>query len=252
MDIGNTSTKVGIFDKDEYITSYNFMTKEQRSGDEIAVLLKAYLEFKDIKFSDIEDVIISSVVPEVNYTVCSTFNRYFGIDPIMVGPGIKTGIKIRCDDPREVGADRICAALAAYELYSSPVLVLNFGTATCYDYVNEKGEFCAAVTSPGIKISADALWKNAAKLPQIEMEKPESILATNTITSMQAGLVYGYIGQVEYIVRQFRKETGFSDLTTVACGGYAKVVMPHTNVINNYDPLLIMKGLKLLYDKNKR
>jgi len=169
----------------------------------------------------------------------------------MVGPGIRTIISIKCDDPREVGADRIVDAVAAYTIYGGPVIVLNFGTATRYDYVNEKGEFCAAITAPGIQISADALWYNAAKLPQIEIAKPSSILAKNTITSMQAGLVYGQIGATEYIVDQIRQETG-TNAKTVASGGYANLIQPYTNAIDVYDPLLTMKGLEILYDKNRR
>ena len=143
-------------------------------------------------------------------------------------------------------------ALGAYTLYKGPVIVINFGTATRYDYVTEDGIFNAAVTSPGIKISADALWSKAAKLPKIEIEKPKSILATNTVTSMQAGLVYGYIGQVEYIVKEMKRETKRPDTKVVACGGYAKVILPHTDVIDIHDPMLTIKGLKILYDKNRR
>lgn len=251
IDVGNTSTELGVFADNELTVRFRCITKEKRSSDELAVFISQMFELNKLKFSDIDDCIISSVVPDVNYTLTSTITRYMHIDPLMVGPGIKTGITIKCDDAREVGADRIVDALAAYSLYGSPVIVMNFGTATRYDYVNEKGEFCAAITSPGIQISADALWSNAAKLPKIELVKPDSILAKNTVTSMQAGLIYGYIGQSEYIVKKIREETG-THAKTVACGGYAKLVEPYSDVIDVYDPLLTMKGLKLIYEKNKR
>lgn len=251
VDAGNTTTAIGIYDKDALTARYRFMTKQERTSDETAVLLKTFLEVEKLTFEDIEDCIISSVVPDINYTLMSTFVKYMNITPIMVGPGIKTGIRIQTENPREVGADRIVDALSAYTQYGGPIIIVNFGTATRYDYVTEDGVFCAAVTSPGIKISADALWSKAAQLPKIEIEKPESILAANTITSMQAGLVYGYIGQTEYIIRKIKEETARSDIKTVACGGYANVIIPHTDVIDIHDPLLTIKGLKMLYDKNK-
>ena len=170
----------------------------------------------------------------------------------MVGSGIKTGINVRTDNPKEVGADRIVDAAAAYNLYKCPVIVVNFGTATRYDYVNREGVFSYAVTSPGIQISADALWKGAAKLPKIEIEKPKSILASNTITSMQAGLVYGYIGQVEYVIKKMKEELNTEGIKVVACGGYGKIIYPETDVIDVFDPLLTLKGLKIIYDKNKK
>lgn len=251
VDAGNTTTELGLYKEDKLIARYRFMTKQERTSDETAVLLKNFLEMENLSFKDIRHCIISSVVPDINYTLTSTFVRFMKVTPIMVGPGIKTGIRIQTENPKEVGADRIADALSAYTQYGGPVIIVNFGTATRYDYVTENGVFCAAVTSPGIRISADALWSKAAQLPKIEIEKPSSILATNTITSMQAGLVYGYIGQTEYIIRKMKEETGQKDIKTVACGGYANVILPHTDSIDIHDPLLTIKGLKLLYDRNK-
>ena len=250
-DVGNTTTKIGIFNDEKIITTFKYITNVPRTSDELGVLLHSFLQFRNLTIADITGVIISSVVPDTNFTLVQTFIKYFNIQPIIVGPGIKTGIKILTENPKEVGSDRICDVVAAYELYKGPVIVLNFGTATRYDHINEFGEFNGAITSPGIKITADALWKNAAKLPQIEIKKPASIMATNTITSMQAGLVYGQIGQVEYIIKHIKQETGRENIKTVACGGYANIIMPHTDVIDVYDPLLTLKGLKILYDKNK-
>ncbi len=252
IDAGNTTTEIGIFREDHLFASFRYITKTARTSDELAVLLHSFLALKKLTFADIDDVIISSVVPDINYALTSAIIKYFDIKPLTVGPGIKTGIKVQTENPKEVGADRIVDALAAYELYGGPVIVINFGTATRYDYITQDGVFGVAVTSPGIQISADALWTQAAKLPKIEIEKPKSILASNTITSMQAGLVYGQIGQVEYIIKCMKEEIGIPDIKTVACGGYAKVIVPNTDVIDIYDPMLTLKGLKLMYDKNKR
>ncbi|MBQ1465095.1 MAG: type III pantothenate kinase [Eubacteriaceae bacterium] len=250
VDVGNTTTEFGLYSDDELLTSYRFITKQERTMDEAAFFVRDFLELHSLTFSDIGDAILSSVVPNINQTLINMFRKYMNVDPMVVGPGIKTGINVATANPREVGADRIVDALAAYEIYGGPVIVVNYGTATRYDYVDADGQFKYAVTSPGIKISADALWTKAAKLPEIEIAKPDTILVNNTITSMQAGLVYGCIGQTEYIVRQMRKETG-TEAKTVVAGGYAPIIMPHTDVLDIYDPLLTMKGLKLLYDKNR-
>ncbi len=251
IDAGNTTTEIGLFEGDKLKANFRYITKIARTSDEMAVMYQNFLAFKDIRFSDVTDVIISSVVPDINYSLTSTIIKYFNINPLMVGPGIKTGIKIKTENPKEVGADRIVDAVAAYTLYGGPVMVVNFGTATRFDYITEDAVFGVAITSPGIQISADALWTNAAKLPKIEIEKPKSILASNTITSMQAGLVYGYIGLVEYIIRQVKEETGIEAIKTVACGGYAKVIVPNTKSIDIYNPMLTLMGLKIIYDKNK-
>ncbi|MDR2520146.1 MAG: type III pantothenate kinase [Eubacteriaceae bacterium] len=251
VDVGNTTTEFGVFVDEALACRFRLITKEKRTSDELTAFLSQMLALNGLATQDISDSIVSSVVPDVNHSLVSALAKLTGNAPIMIGPGIKTVISIKCDDPREVGADRIVDAVAAYIEYGGPVLVINFGTATRYDLVNEKGEFCAAVTAPGIKISADALWRNAAKLPQIEIAKPESVLAKNTITSMQAGLVYGQIGATEHIVHEMRKESGLN-AKTVACGGYAGIIQPYTDAIDVYDPLLTMKGLKILYDKNRR
>jgi type III pantothenate kinase len=171
---------------------------------------------------------------------------------LVVGPGIKTGIKLTNENPREMGADRICDAVAAYEMYGGPVLVIDYGTATKYDLINEKGEFGVGITAPGIRISANALWERAAKLPEIEIMKPDSVLARGTVTSMQVGLVYGQIGQTEYIVNQIKKETGYKNLKVVATGGLGRILEGETDVIDVYDTALTLNGLRLIYNKNRK
>ncbi len=201
---------------------------------------------------DIRDVIIASVVPDVMHSLTNAILKYFEITPVIVGPGIKTGIRVVTENPKQIGADRIVDAAAAYALYGGPVLVLDFGTATTYDLVDGKGSFVAGVTAPGIRISAKALWEDAAKLPKIEICKPASILAQETISSMQAGLVYGQIGQTEYIVRNMAKESGYSDLKVVATGGLGRIIANETDCIDIYDPNLTLSGLRLIFEKQKQ
>ena len=171
---------------------------------------------------------------------------------LTVGAGIKTGIKIVTENPKEVGCDRVVDAVAAYELYGGPVLVIDYGTATTYDLVTEDGCFAAGITAPGIRISAKALWDGTAKLPEIEIKKPASILAQETISSMQAGLVYGQIGQTEYIIQRVKKETGYDNLKVVATGGLGRIIAEETDMIQEYNSSLTLEGLRIIYEKNNR
>lgn len=185
------------------------------------------------------------------HSVVNAMIKYFNRQPIIVGPGIKTGIRLSCDNPREIGPDRIVDAVGAYELYGGPVIVMDFGTATTYDLILKEGVFTAGITSPGLATSARSLWSDAAKLPEIEIAKPKSILAKNTITSMQAGLVYGYIGQTEYIIKKIKEEAGIENIRTVATGGYGRLIAENTDSIQIYDSELTLKGLQLIYAKNR-
>ena len=251
IDVGNTNIVLGVLEGNELIESWRITTTSKRTSDEFGMLVYSLIEHKGLKLQDIEHVIISSVVPDIMYSLTNGIRKYFDIEPLIVGPGIKTGVNIKTDNPREVGADRIVNVVAAYHIYGGPAIAIDFGTATTYDVINEKGEFIAGITSPGIKISADALWQKAAKLPNIAIKKPESILAKNTITSMQAGLVYGYIGQVEYIVNKIKEEMNNPNVKVIATGGLAKIIEAETNVIDVYEPLLTLKGLQIIYEKNK-
>ncbi|MFZ7121640.1 MAG: type III pantothenate kinase [Eubacteriaceae bacterium] len=252
IDVGNTNIELGVFKREDIVGTWRIVTKTVRTSDEYGIIITNLINNKDIQSEKIEDVIISSVVPNIMYSLTNSIRKYFKIEPIMVGPGIKTGISIHTENPKEVGADRICDVVGAFHLYGGPAIVIDFGTATTYDFVTRDGKFNAAVTSPGIQISADALWSKAAKLPNIEIIKPESILAKNTITSMQAGLVYGYIGQVEYIVKKIKEETGCLEAKVISTGGYAKIIVPETKCIDVFDPVLSLKGIKIIYDKNKK
>lgn len=251
IDIGNTNIVLGAFKGDDLVVSWRMTTKTPRTSDEYGLFMYNLLLSKGIDKDAIKDVIIASVVPNIMYSLVSGIIKYFDTTPIIVGPGVKTGIDIRTDNPKEVGADRIVNTVSAYDTYGGPAIVIDFGTATTYDVVTEDGIFNAAITSPGIKIAANALWQKAAKLPEIEIKKPDSILAKNTVTSMQAGLVYGYIGQVEYIVKKVKEEMKRPDMKVIATGGLAKIIYSETDVIDVYDPMLTLKGLKIIYDKNR-
>lgn len=201
---------------------------------------------------DIGDAIICSVVPNVMHSLRGGLVKYFHITPIIVEAGIKTGIRIVTPNPQQIGADRIVDAVGAYEIYGGPVLVIDFGTATTYDFVDENGAFLGGITAPGIRISAKALSEDAAKLPEIEIKKPESILGKDTITSMQAGIVYGQIGQTEYIINKVKEEVGLENVKTVVTGGLGRIIANETTCIDIYDPNLTLKGIYRVYKKQNR
>lgn len=250
IDVGNTNITFGVYKDNEMVTTFRMMSKLPRTSDEYGINIRELLKANGVDYKEIEGAIIASVVPNVMHSLNGAIVRYLNCTPIIVGPGVKTGIVITADNPREIGPDRIVDVVAAYEKYGGPVLVLDFGTATTYDLVNEKGEFGVGITAPGIRISAKALWEDTAKLPEIEIKKPKSILASETISSMQAGLVYGQIGQTEYIIRQVKKETGLENLKVVATGGLGRLISDETDMIDVYDPALTLDGLKIIYDKN--
>ncbi|MDO4926449.1 MAG: type III pantothenate kinase [Turicibacter sp.] len=250
IDVGNTNITLGVYDRDELIANFRLTTKLQRTSDEFGIALFSFFQTKNINPQAVEDVLISSVVPKIMHSLTNAIRKYFNIEPMIVGPGIKTGISIKTENPREVGADRIVDIAAAYHIYGGPALVIDFGTATTYDYVNEFGEFEFGVTSPGIEISAQALWTQAAKLPEIEIKKPATIMCRNTITSMQGGLVYGYIGQTEYIIQKVKEAVG-KEIKVVATGGLGRIIYNETDMIDVYDPDLAFKGMKVIYQKNR-
>ena len=250
IDVGNTNITLGVYDQDELIANFRLTTKLQRTSDEFGITLFSFFQTKNIDPKGVEDVLISSVVPKIMHSLTNAIRKYFNIEPIIVGPGIKTGISVKTENPREVGSDRIVDIAAAYHIYGGPALVIDFGTATTYDYVNENGEFEFGVTSPGIEISAQALWTQAAKLPEIEIKKPATIMCRNTITSMQGGLVYGYIGQTEYIIKKVKEAVG-KDIKVVATGGLGRIIYNETDMIDIYDPDLAFKGMKVIYHKTK-
>ena len=227
-------------------------TKISRTSDEYGIFITDLLEKNGLDPRKIEDVIISSVVPNIKHSFTNGIKKYFQIQPIIVGAGIKTGINIAIANPKSMGADRIVDAVAAYELYGGPVIVIDFGTATTLDVITAEGALIAGVTSPGIRISANALWKDTAMLPEIEIKKPDTILAKNTVNSMQAGLFFGYVGQTEYIIKKLKQELQMDGIKVVATGGLWKIISDETDLIDIYDSELTLKGLRIIYDYNKR
>jgi pantothenate kinase (EC 2.7.1.33) len=251
VDIGNTNFTFGVFHEDELKLTFRMTTKIPRTSDEYGIFICEVLKNKGIAVKEIHNVIISSVVPNLMYSFQHAIMSYFKCKPIIVGAGTKTGIRVKTANPKEVGPDRIVDAVAAYNLYGGPVLVIDFGTATTYDLITEDGTFEVGITSPGIRICANALWKDTASLPEIEIKKPDTILARDTVTSMQAGLVYGYIGQTEYIIRKVREESGLTNMKVVATGGLGSIIAGELSSIDIYDKQLTLKGLNIIYKKNK-
>lgn len=249
IDVGNTNITVGLFDGDKLVHTFRMTTGISRTSDEYGMFFGDWLSLRGMKLSDIEAVIIASVVPNVMHSLNSGIIKYLHVNPIIVAPGIKTGINVQIPNPKALGADRLVDAVAAYELYGGPVIVIDFGTATTHDLVLEDGSFHSGVTSPGIRLAASALWNGAAKLPEIEIRKPDTILAKDTVSSMQAGIFYGYIGQTEYIIRKMKEASGLENMQVVATGGLGKLISENTDAIDIYDPNLTLQGLRLIYEK---
>ena len=252
LDVGNTNMTGGVFKDDEIVATFRMTTKIPRTSDEYGMMLFNLLSQNQIDPSDIKDAIICSVVPDVMHSLASAMIKYLDIKPIIVGPDIETGLHIDLPNPRQVGADRIVDAVAAYELYGGPVLVMDYGTATTYDLVNADGVFVGGITAPGIAISAKALWEDAAKLPKIEIAKPEHVIGNDTISSMQSGLVYGQIGQAEYLIKKVKEEAGMENIKVVATGGLGRIISESTDAIDIYDANLTLKGIYLVYKKQNR
>lgn len=250
VDVGNTHITLGVFDGKDIKATFRATAKQPRTSDEYGIQLCDLLEHRDFDIKQITDVIISSVVPDVMHSLTSAIIKYFHVRPL-VPSTLDMGLKINTEHPKEIGPDRIVDAVAAYEKYGGPVIVIDFGTATTYDIVTADGVFEGGVISPGIRTSARALWGGAAMLPEIEIRKPKSIIAKETVSSMQGGLVFGYIGQTEYIVKKM-KENGYEDAIVVATGGLGNIIVPETDVIDIYDPLLTLEGLRMIYEKCKK
>ena len=251
IDIGNTNITIGVYNKNELIGNYRLTTWFKRTSDEYGFMLLSFLNASSIKVEQVDDIIISSVVPKINYSFTNSIKKYFHKEPIFVGPGVKTGIDIRIDNQSTLGADRLVDAAGAYYTYGGPCIVIDFGTATTYDIVSDKGEFLGGAMAPGIGITAEALSTQAAKLPEIEIQKPDKIIAKTTVKSMQAGIVYGYIGQTEYIIKKIKEEYG-QDMKVITTGGLGRIIANETDKIDVYDSDLTFKGLKIIYEKTKK
>lgn len=250
IDVGNTNIVLGIFDGKTLGDHWRISTDRLRTTDEYGVLIRNLFYLNNANAEEIDAIIISSVVPPVMPTLERMCQRYFGIAPLIIGPGVKTGMDIKYDNPREVGADRIVNAVAAYELYGGPVIIIDFGTATTFCAVDKKGDYLGGAICPGIGISTDALVQRTAKLPRIEVHRTGKVICRNTVESMQAGVYYGFVGQVDGIVARMRRELG-GKAQVVATGGLAVVIAPATKSIDIVEPMLTLEGLRIIYDRNR-
>lgn len=252
MDIGNTNTVLGLFQNDHLIHDWRIRTEVNTTVDEYGITVRSLFSGNQFQAAEVKNIIISCVVPPVLNAIERFCTKYFNIHPLVVGPGVRTGMPIFYDNPKEVGADRIVNAVAAYELYKTATIVVDFGTATTFDYISEKGEYMGGVISPGIMISCEALFFKTSKLPRVEIfARPPSVLAKNTISSMNAGIVYGYAGLVEGIINRMKREIA-SDLKVVATGGLAPLIASECTVIDDVDDYLTLKGLKIIFERNRR
>ncbi|MGE5677523.1 MAG: type III pantothenate kinase [Pseudomonadota bacterium] len=251
IDVGNTNIVLGIYEDKKLLNFWRVKTDADKTSDEYGMIIHQLFELQGFKFDQIEDVVICSVVPPIMYTLEHMTRKYFNREPLVIGPGIKTGMNIKYDNPKEVGADRIVNAVAAYELYGGPLIIVDFGTATTYCAVSKNGEYLGGAISPGIRISMDALFERTAKLPRVELVKPGSVICKNTINSIQSGVIYGYIGQVDYLVKRMKKELGAPEAKVIATGGLSKLIASESETIDTVNGLLTLEGLRIIYERNR-
>lgn len=251
VDIGNTNLVFGVFDGSKLIASFRIATHHDFTEDEYGLIFDNLLRSKGINSKDFEGAIIASVVPPLTNVLEKMCDKYLALKPIIVGPGIKSGINIKYDNPKEVGADRIVNAMAAYHKYGGPAIIVDFGTATTFDAITANCDYLGGAIAPGISISSEALFKSAARLYRVEIARPERIIGKNTAESIKSGIYYGYVGLVDNIVEKMKEEMGGGKIFTVATGGLAPLICSEAKNIDAVDLMLTLEGLKLIYDKNK-
>ena len=260
FDVGNTNIVLGVFEDGEMVTNWRLETDNRKSADEYGMVIHQLFQYENLDVNEVEDVIISTVVPSILYTLQHLSQKYFDTRAIVIGPGIKTGLVVKYDNPKQVGADRIVNAVAAHAKYGGPLIVIDLGTATTFCAITAKAEYIGGTIAPGLKISSDALFEKTAKLPKVELEEPGSVICRNTINSMQSGLVYGHMGLVEFIVKKMKRELAEyckgeiseEDIKVIATGGLATLVTSGVDCIDYVDKLLTLEGLEMIYRKNKK
>ncbi len=251
MDVGNTNIKTALFQGKDMVKYWRISTSKTCTSDEYGILLANLFAHEGVDMREVEGVAISSVVPTINFTLEHMCKNYFGHTPMMVEPGIRTGINLKYENPRELGSDRIANAVAAFEEYGGPCIFIDFGTATTFGALDAKGNFLGGCICPGIKLASEALVGRTSRLPRFELIKPETVIGRTTVTNLQAGLIYGYIGQVDYLVKRIRAELNAPNAFVVATGGMAVLVAQDDKCIDRLDGLLTLKGLRLLYERNR-
>jgi type III pantothenate kinase len=250
MDVGNTNITLGVYRGEQLVHHWRIATIRERTDDEHAVMIQNLFAMANLSFGQIDGIAISSVVPPLMNALESMCIKYFKKKPLIVGPGVKTGLSIKYENPREVGADRIVNAVAAIEIYGPPLIIVDFGTATTFCVIDEAGQYLGGIIAPGIQISTEALFQRAAKLPRIELVKPSSVIGRNTITSMQSGVIYGFVGQVDGLVNRIRQELPLP-FQVIATGGLAELVASESRTIDKTDPFLTLAGLRMIYERNQ-
>ena len=251
IDVGNTNTVFGIYKDEELIGSFRLSTTAERTSDELGMQIHMYYSFLGLQTADTEAVIVASVVPPVMYTLINAIRKYIGVRPMIVGKDVDTGLVNRYDNPREVGIDRLVNAVSAIQKYGAPLIIIDIGTATTFDVIDETGAYCGGAIFPGIKVASEALVSGTAKLPRFAIEKPESVIGRTTLTNLQSGMYYGYVGLVKHIVQKMKQELGRQDAIVVATGGMALLISEESKVIDKLDGLLTLKGLRMIYERNK-
>lgn len=249
FDVGNTNIVLGVYEQKNLTHHWRVSTDKSRTVDEYGVIIKNLFDLNGLTMSQIKAVVMSSVVPPVMPTLEDLARTYFSVEPLVIGPGVKTGMPIVYDNPREVGADRIVNAVAAYHKYGGPLVIVDFGTATTFCAISKRGEYLGGAIAPGIGISTEALFQRASKLPRVEIVRPKSIIAKNTVAGMQSGIYYGFAGQVDRIVALMKQELG-QDTRVIATGGLAELLKDDSQEIEHVDPFLTLEGLLLIYEKN--
>ena len=258
FDVGNTNIVLGVFKDGQMIANWRMETDNKKSADEYGMIISQLFMYEGLKIENVKDVIISTVVPSVLYTLQHLSMKYFNRKAMVIGPGIKTGLIVKYDNPKQVGADRIVNAVAAHVKYGGPLIIIDFGTATTFCAVSEKAEYIGGTIAPGLKISSEALFEKTSKLPKVELEEPGHVICRNTINSMQSGLVYGHMGMVEFIVGKMKKElldycgNGEQEVKVIATGGLATLIDAGIDCIDHVDKMLTLEGLQLIYEKNKK
>jgi len=251
VDVGNTNMVFGIYNGNNLVKTYRMNTMTSRTSDEIGITLASFLKSDGINISDIEGAIISSVVPDIMYSLTRSINKYIGIKPLVVNADMDLGITIIRDNPRECGVDRIVDIVAAKELYGTPAIVIDYGTANTFDVINENNEFITGFITAGVKICAEELYARSAQLPKIELVSPKSIIAKDTVTSLQTGIVAGRIGETIGIIEALKENLHIPDAKVIATGGLANIIDPDHEIFDVYDPYLTLNGIRLLYERNK-